>query len=119
VTATLHHRERSRTVDFGRSLLADLNQLLPAEFDSLFAITTERLASQVTEVTRTLGPRHAPTRIGAGMHVPVPDVESVVEEFDAIGARAVLAIGGGSAVGLGKPRIRRCPTRSRNSLPAG
>lgn len=101
------YEEATRTVYFGRGLLPHVSELLSDEFDGVFVISTERLASLVETVGRTLGARHAHTRIGATMHVPVTEVTSVIESFDATEARSVLAIGGGSAVGLGKAISRR------------
>jgi len=107
MTAAFTYKETNRTVHFGRELISQTENLLPAEFEGLFLITTERFADRVDDLARRLGSRHAHTQVGATMHVPVAEIESALEAFDAKGARSVFAVGGGSAVGLAKSLARR------------
>lgn len=53
-------------------------------------------------VGAALGPRCAGVHPGARMHVPVASVDEAVELARALGADGCLAVGGGSATGLGK-----------------
>jgi maleylacetate reductase len=107
VTAEFVHCETNRTVHFGRDLLSRAEKLLGPEFNEVFLITSERLASPVGELALRLGVRHAHTQIGAAMHTPVAAIESALDAFDEKGARSVLAVGGGSVVGLAKALARR------------
>ncbi|WP_426241330.1 iron-containing alcohol dehydrogenase [Nocardioides sp. LHG3406-4] len=107
MTAEFVHSETNRTVHFGRDLLSQAEKLLGADFDDLYLITTERLAEPVDELARRLGVRHAHTQVGAPMHTPVTAIDRALHAFDENGAGSVLAVGGGSVIGLAKALARR------------
>lgn len=101
------YTETDRVVHLGRDLLSQATDLLPAAFEGIFVVTTDRLVPPVDSLVRSLGDRHVGTQVGATVHVPVAEVEATLEEFDRVGARSLVAVGGGSAIGLGKSLARR------------
>lgn len=57
-----------------------------------------REGSALALVRAAMGERHAGTFAGVRAHSPVPDVETAARELRALGADAVVAVGGGSAI---------------------
>lgn len=90
-------------VVFGAGSLATL----PAELDRcglgkvMLLMTPGRAAGREGVVT-LLGPRMAGEYTGARLHVPVEVVREAREALDRMQPGSLLAVGGGSAIGLGK-----------------
>ncbi len=80
---------------------------LPQEIDRLggkraLILSTPRQQVLAQDVANRLGGRCAGIFAGAVMHVPVEAAHAAREEADRLGADCVVAVGGGSTVGLGK-----------------
>ena len=93
---------RTRVV-FGAGAVEDL----PAEIDALGAsrvllVTTPGRASHLSAMRERLGLRHAGTCDLAALHVPVDRVRAALALVEKTSADLLLAIGGGSAIGLAK-----------------
>ena len=69
-------------------------------------ITTRGRTAIATEIATALGDRAAGVFAGAVPHVPAPLVAEALDEAAGVGADGVVAIGGGSAIGLGKAIAR-------------
>ncbi|MCK9909044.1 maleylacetate reductase [Microbacteriaceae bacterium K1510] len=65
-------------------------------------IGTREQAASVEAVAASLGPLAAGTFAGATMHTPTEVTQSALERFRQCEADCTVAIGGGSAIGLGK-----------------
>jgi len=65
-------------------------------------LTTPAQAEHGLAVTRLLGDRAAGAFHGAVMHTPVAVTDTALAAFRELGADGVVAIGGGSTIGLGK-----------------
>lgn len=65
-------------------------------------VTTPGKAEMAQQVGASLGSGHAGTVPLAVMHTPVSVTEQAMAELDRFGADCLVAIGGGSAIGLGK-----------------
>lgn len=94
------HEQRAIRVVFRDGALDGL----AAETDALgltrvAAVAGPRYASRVTDV---LGPRQATAVTDARMHVPLEQAEAVRAQCADAGADGLVAVGGGSAVGLAK-----------------
>lgn len=90
-------------VVFGRGTLAQVR----AEAERLamshaLVLTTPAQAAHGRAVAAQLGDRAAGVFSGAVMHTPVEVTETALAEARACGADGVVAIGGGSTIGLGK-----------------
>lgn len=90
-------------VVFGAGTLARL----PEELDRLgggpaLVISTPGQRELGARVVGLLGGRAAGLHAGAVMHTPVEATEAALEVFRASGAGALVAVGGGSAIGLSK-----------------
>ncbi|MET7455789.1 maleylacetate reductase [Streptomyces sp. NPDC005574] len=68
----------------------------------LLVVCGSRGESTARTVARALGDACAGLHTGARMHVPADTAERAVEEARAAGADGIVAVGGGSAIGLGK-----------------
>ena len=80
---------------------------LPSEVDRLgidnvLVLCSARQGGTLTRVSGFLGSRMAGAYDGAPMHVPVEAVEAARVEAERVGANGLVAIGGGSAIGLAK-----------------
>jgi maleylacetate reductase len=87
-----------------------------AELDALdlgrpLVVTTPGRAGTLEPLIASLGARIAGVCDRAALHVPVDRVRSALEDVDRAGPDALLAVGGGSAIGLAKAvaRERRLP----------
>ncbi|AXK80957.1 maleylacetate reductase [Pseudolabrys taiwanensis] len=67
-----------------------------------FVVGTREQAASVDAVAASLGPIAVDTFAGAAMHTPTDVTQSALERFKECGADCTVAVGGGSAVGLGK-----------------
>lgn len=90
-------------VVFGRGTLAQAR----AEVERLgisraLVLTTPAQTQHGRDVTARLGDRAAGMFNGAAMHTPVDVTRSALDQARAVGADGVVAIGGGSTIGLGK-----------------
>jgi maleylacetate reductase len=65
-------------------------------------LSTPQQETQAQALAAALGDRAAGVFAGAAMHTPVEITEQAVAAFAAAGADCVVALGGGSTVGLGK-----------------
>lgn len=80
---------------------------LPAEIERTscrraFVVGTREQSSSVEAVAASLGPMAAGTFAGAAMHTPTDVTQAALERFRQCGADCTVAVGGGSAIGLGK-----------------
>lgn len=90
-------------VIFGHGTLGQV----PAEVARLghtraLVLSTPHQATEAQALADTLGPASAGIFAGAVMHTPVEVTAQAVEAFRASGATCVVALGGGSTVGLAK-----------------
>jgi maleylacetate reductase len=90
-------------VVFGAGTLARV----PEEVDRLglgavLVVSSPGHAGTARDLARTLGRRSAGVFDGARVHVPAPVADAAVQAADAAGADGCVAVGGGSAIGLGK-----------------
>jgi len=84
----------------------ELDTLGPAR---VLLVTTARRDATIEKVLAELGHRLCGVCDLAAMHVPADRVQRAVAEVDRIRPDALLAVGGGSAVGLAKAISRRQP----------
>ncbi|MBU0584105.1 MAG: maleylacetate reductase [Alphaproteobacteria bacterium] len=70
--------------------------------DKAMVLSTEHQKEDAERLAASLGDLSAGTFSGAVMHTPVEVTEKAVEIFRTSGATAVVSLGGGSTVGLGK-----------------
>ena len=96
---------------FGRGALGALGD----ELDRLsrarvFVVSTPGRASLAQRVVASLGKRGIATFTGAKEHVPVGVVDEAQAALERASADCIVAIGGGSAIGLGKALALRAPT---------
>jgi alcohol dehydrogenase class IV len=68
----------------------------------LLVLSTPQQESQARAVAILLGMRAAGTFAGAAMHTPTEVTAAALERVTALDADGVVAVGGGSAIGLGK-----------------
>jgi homogentisate 1,2-dioxygenase len=88
---------------FGRGALGALGEELDRlECDRVFLVSTPGRASLGLEVVAQLAKRGITTFTGAKEHVPVEVVEEAHAALVTSSADCIVAIGGGSAIGLGK-----------------
>ncbi|RCW71735.1 maleylacetate reductase [Pseudorhodoferax soli] len=97
------YESRAQRVLFGPGMLAQA----PDELDRLGArkalvLCTAPQRAQAEQVAALLGPRAAGIFDGAVMHVPMASAEAARAAAAAAGADALVAVGGGSTVGLAK-----------------
>ena len=97
------YESRAQRVLFGAGTLAQA----PAELDRLGArkalvLCTAPQRAQAEQVAALLGPRAAGIFDGAVMHVPLASAEAARAAAVEAGADALVAVGGGSTVGLAK-----------------
>lgn len=67
-----------------------------------FILSTQRQEDVAKGLAKKLGSRAAGHFAGAAMHTPVDVTEDALAAFTASGADAVISLGGGSTIGLGK-----------------
>jgi homogentisate 1,2-dioxygenase len=89
---------------------------VPRELDALgvhnaLVVCTPGRAGDAARMSDRLGARSAGTFADAREHVPVETVKAAQRMLDASGADAVLALGGGSAIGLAKALALRANVR--------
>ena len=101
-SAFTSHWARVRVV-FGAGAISQLN----AEIDALglqriLLVTTAGRAPSLASIRTDLGHRLAGVFDQAELHVPIARVRAAVAEVDRVQADALVAIGGGSAIGLAK-----------------
>ncbi|MBE9640146.1 maleylacetate reductase [Salipiger mangrovisoli] len=65
-------------------------------------LSTPAQAADLAALARRLGPRAAGCFTAAAMHTPTQVTEAAMAAYDQSGADCVLALGGGSTIGLGK-----------------
>ncbi|RUT28892.1 maleylacetate reductase [Arsenicitalea aurantiaca] len=65
-------------------------------------LSTPEQADAARHVAETLGPRSAGVFAGAVMHTPVAVTQTALAHAETVGADCLVAIGGGSTIGLGK-----------------
>src|SRR5438128_991093 len=88
-----------------RELAAELDRL--GAGPALVACTAGG-ATRYSPVIEALGPRCVRVFARAEPHCPEPVALAALAEFSASGAAAVVTIGGGSTIGLGKVIAARC-----------
>ncbi|MEM9047496.1 MAG: maleylacetate reductase [Pseudomonadota bacterium] len=93
----------STRVVFGSGTLANVGEEL-ARLGHAHALllSTPHQSDEATRLAQTLGPVAAGVFAEATMHTPVAVTDKAVSVFQASGATAVIALGGGSTIGLGK-----------------
>lgn len=97
---------RGARVVFSEGALAELrSELARLESRRALLVTTRGRASVARELLGLPGGVIAGAFDGAEPHVPAAIVEAALERFRALEADCVLALGGGSAVGLGKALV--------------
>ena len=90
-------------VVFGAGALARLGEELDAlGFQRVLLLTTPGRSTALGNVRDQLGDRVAGVFARAALHVPIERVGEAVAEVDRLSPDALLAIGGGSAIGLAK-----------------
>jgi alcohol dehydrogenase class IV len=100
---TFVHRGQVTKVVFG----SGTRSRVPEEADALgcrrvLVLSTPAQADQADRLCDLLGAAAVGTFAGAAPHTPVEVTEKAVAHAGAVGADSVLALGGGSTVGLGK-----------------
>ena len=95
---------------------------VPRELDALGArkaliVCTPGRAGDAAALSERLGARSAGTFAGAREHVPAQTANEAQRMLDASGADAVLALGGGSAIGLAKALALRATRPHRSRMP--
>jgi alcohol dehydrogenase class IV len=100
-------------VVFGRGTLANL----PAEIDALgcsrvLVLATREQAPLADSIANRLGTKAAVVFAGAQMHTPVDVTERAVEVCKEARVDGVVAVGGGSTIGLGKAIVLRTGVKS-------
>jgi maleylacetate reductase len=68
----------------------------------VFVIATRSAAGTARGIVAALGPRHVGFLEGVAAHVPAEDVEALLRSVEHRNADLLVAIGGGSAIGLAK-----------------
>ncbi|MEU3518007.1 maleylacetate reductase [Streptomyces sp. NPDC006654] len=86
----------------GAALTATAEEARRLGLRRLLVLSGERGADTARAVADSLGPACAGLHTGARMHVPVAVADRGVEVARAAGADGCVAVGGGSAIGLGK-----------------
>lgn len=86
----------------GAALTAPAGEARHLGLRRLLVISGERGADTARAVADSLGPACAGLHTGARMHVPAEVADRGVEAARAAGADGCVAVGGGSAIGLGK-----------------
>src|SRR5882672_11009798 len=95
------HDQAGVRVVFGAGSVARL----PEELDRLGVLSaaivhSESQTDRAAALERRLGPRAAGTVAGARQHVPLEVAESARESVCALHADVIVALGGGSAIGV-------------------
>ena len=107
MTEPFAYTSRAVRVVFGENALSRL----PQELDRLAAgrvylVGTPGREAQLEQLARSLGTRVAGSFTGARVHVPGEVTDRAVSGLDRAGATTVLALGGGSAIGVAKALAR-------------
>lgn len=90
-------------VVFGRGKLACVADEIEAlGCGKALILSTEFQKPDAERLAETLGSKAAGTFTGAAMHTPVGVTEKAMAAYEASGADCVVALGGGSTIGLGK-----------------
>ena len=89
----------------GGAELAGSATSLPGD-GSVLVISTRSQKAVAERIIEALGPRFGARMDGAVMHVPQADAARTVQIASEYGAGRVIAVGGGSAIGL----VRSCLT---------
>jgi maleylacetate reductase len=90
-------------VVFGRGTSSSVGQEFEAlGLERVLVLSTPEQKDQSLEIAAALGGRLAGTFHGATMHTPVNVTEDALVRMQAVQADCILAIGGGSTIGLGK-----------------
>lgn len=90
-------------VVFGHGTLAQAGEeLARLGHGKALVLSTPQQKAQAEALAATLGARAAGVFAGAVMHTPVEMTETALAAFRASGATAVVSLGGGSTIGLGK-----------------
>lgn len=94
---------RASRVVFAPGALGELaNEVAALGVSRAFVVSTQRRLAELPAVTTLLGDRFAGMFDRAVEHVPAATVADARQAFDRANADACVAIGGGSAIGLGK-----------------
>lgn len=98
----IYSAQPSRVV-FGAGSLAGLaDELKALGANKALVLCTPEQRAQAQAVSDMLGPLSVGTYDGAQMHVPVESARKAREYARSLGADCIVAIGGGSTIGLGK-----------------
>jgi maleylacetate reductase len=98
---------RATRVVFASGAVPQLSSELTAlGLSRAFVVTTPGRAASTASIRESLGDRLADWFDGAAEHVPTPVVAAALERFGRVDDAVVVAIGGGSAIGLGKAMAR-------------
>lgn len=96
-----HAPVRDLRVARGGAELAGSAKSLPGD-GSVLVISTRSQKAVAERIIEALGPRFGARMDGAVMHVPQADAARAVQIASRCGAGCVIAVGGGSAIGLAK-----------------
>jgi maleylacetate reductase len=97
------HRSMAVAVHFGRGRFEDLASVLEAAgLSQPLVISTPDQAPLALRAAELLGGRCVGVHAEAVVHVPVPVAARGVDVARSRGARSLVAVGGGSAIGLAK-----------------
>ena len=93
----------STRVVFGSGTLTRVGEELSAlGHDRALVLSTPHREAAARALAGQLGPAAAGVFAGAAMHTPMDVTEAALAEFRASGATAIVSLGGGSTIGLGK-----------------
>ncbi|MFK7924651.1 MAG: maleylacetate reductase [Bacteroidia bacterium] len=95
------YRSSSVAVIFARGAYQKVAKILAA-YDRIFIISTERFAQQVQSIIQSLPDKQWELFTEVVQHVPISLVDRCAERLVQSKAEVLLALGGGSAIGLAK-----------------
>jgi alcohol dehydrogenase class IV len=88
---------------FGAGSLADVGKAVAAfACNRAVVLSTRGQSALADRVAKALGGRRAGVFAGAVMHTPVEVTETALQHLRQAGGDCIIAVGGGSAIGLGK-----------------
>lgn len=119
--APSRHFRQSRganRVVFGRGALGTLgDEVARLACERVVVVSTRGRSEQVKAVLSDLGKRGVAGFTNAREHVPIDVVDEAERVLDRVAADCVVALGGGSAIGLGKALALRLPSVKLVAVP--